>query len=158
MLFFLCSSAKLEKSTIAFDQLLNHYIEHLNYLCFTLISICKNKKHGPQQFIWMGPYLNKDILTEQQQNQFNDIIERTQLITQVYSFHLFNRDIFWKRTHEELSLPNSHHLSPKGIVDYIDFQLHLKFLFNLAIRLTTEFLSEIIRNKWIRFKKRQKYL
>lgn len=110
----------MKKSTIPFDKLLDDYIEHFDRLCCTLMDICKTKKHGPQQYIWMGPYSTKDNLTDQQQKQFANIVRRTRLITKSFGFHLFNRHSFLKTIRKEFLVSNSYYLSPQGIVNQIN--------------------------------------
>ncbi|CAF3531774.1 unnamed protein product, partial [Rotaria socialis] len=124
--------AKLVKSELPFNDLLNNFNSALNDVCHHLIGICKNKKYQHQQFIWLGPNPIAMQLNSEQQYQFDEILNRTNEIVRRHNFHLFDRYFYWNKIRHNLLLPNSNYFGPKGV------------------RLMTQLLTEIIGKKWNR--------
>ncbi|CAF1508679.1 unnamed protein product [Rotaria magnacalcarata] len=124
--------AKLAKSALPFDTILNDFNDSLRNICYRLVEICLNKIDQHQDFIWMGPYPPNLKLNDEQQYQFNQIIDHTNKIVRQHDFYIFDRYSYWRQTHNDLLLTNSHYFAPK------------------AVRLMTQMLAEMIGNKWKR--------
>ena len=122
----------MKKTKKPFKEYLNDYDESLDQICIQLMDICSSKKDHHQQKIWMGPNPPNEILSDVQDKQLYKIIRHTNKITGQNGFRTFKRHFFWRKTHHDLLLKDSHHFSPKGI------------------RLITQLLAEIIGKKWHR--------